>query len=232
MKIFLGKVKLLSIVGGIFLLITTSCKLDNDVEALPPAAYVSLYQASPDAPELNIILDEKVINDGRFGYTDRTGYLRFFAGNRTLQVGPAGANNVVADTTMKFEDGKAYSVFVVNTYNKAELLVLDDDVNPPAAGKAKVRFLNLSPDAPAVDLQVSDSGSPIATDVTFKEKTAFNDIDAGKYSFQVRSSSGDVSLSLPNVVFLDGWSYTIIVRGFKDPPAGSESVLSAEVIVD
>src|SRR5690348_12292446 len=127
MRDFLGKVKVLSIVGGIFLLVATGCKLDNGEEALPPAAYVSLYQASPDSPSLNIILDQKVINDGKFDYTDHTGYLRFFAGSRTLQLGPAGANNVVADTTMKFEDGKAYSVFVVNTYNKVDLLVLNDD---------------------------------------------------------------------------------------------------------
>ena len=232
MRDFLGKVKLLSIVGGIFLLVATGCKLDDASENLPPAAYVSIYQASPDSPGLNIILDQKVINNGNFDYTDHTGYLRFFAGSRTLQIGPAGANNVVADTTMKFEDGKAYSVFVVNTYNKVDLLVLSDDVDAPAAGKAKVRFLNLSPDAPDVDLQVVDAATPVATGVSFKEPTGFSDIDASKYQFQVKASSGDVLLSLPNVVLLDGWSYTIIVRGFKNPPAGSESVLSAEVIVD
>lgn len=232
MRDFLGKIKILSIVGGIFLLVVTGCKLDNGEEALPPSAYVSLYQASPDSPSLNIILDQKVINDGKFDYTDHTGYLRFFAGNRTLQLGPAGANNVVADTTMKFEDGKAYSVFVVNTYNKVDLLVLNDDVTAPAGGKAKVRFLNLSPDAPALDLQVGATGAAITTDVSFKEPSGFTDIDADKYAFEVKATSGDVLLSLPNVVLLDGWSYTIIVRGFKDPPVGSQSVLSAEVIVD
>ena len=218
--------------GGTFLLVATGCKLDDAQDTLPPAAYVSLYQASPDSPGLNIILDQKVINDGKFDYTDHTGYLRFFAGNRTLQIGPAGANNVVADTTMKFEDGKAYSVFVVDTFNKVDLLVLDDNTDSPAAGKAKVRFLNLSPDAPDVDLQVADTGAPLATGVSFKEPTGFTEIDANKYAFQVKASSGDVLLSLPNTVLLDGWSYTVIVRGFKNPPNGSENVLSAEVIVD
>ena len=218
--------------GGTFLLVATGCKLDDAQDTLPPAAYVSLYQASPDSPGLNIILDQKVINDGKFDYTDHTGYLRFFAGNRTLQIGPAGANNVVADTTMKFEDGKAYSVFFVDTFNKVDLLVLDDNTDSPAAGKAKVRFLNLSPDAPDVDLQVADTGAPLATGVSFKEPTGFTEIDANKYAFQVKASSGDVLLSLPNTVLLDGWSYTVIVRGFKNPPNGSENVLSAEVIVD
>jgi hypothetical protein len=233
MRNFLGKMKFLSIVGGTFLLMATGCKLDNDNEVtVVPAAYVQVYQASPDAPSLDIILDQKVINNSRFDYADNTGYLRFFAGDRTLQFGPAGASNVVADTTMKFEDGKAYSVFVVDTYNKADLLVLNDDTSKPEAGKARVRFLNLSPDAPDVDFQLVGAETPIASGISFKEVTPATSIDANKYAFQVKTTSGDVLLSLPNVVLLDGWSYTVIVRGFKNPPNGSESVLSAEVIVD
>src|SRR4051794_5008522 len=93
MKYFLSKVKLLSIVGGTFLLMTTGCKLDNDNQStVVPVAYVNLYNASPDAPGLNVILDQKVINSSGFEYTDNTGYLRFFAGSRKLEFGPAGAS--------------------------------------------------------------------------------------------------------------------------------------------
>ncbi|MEI9921026.1 MAG: DUF4397 domain-containing protein [Bacteroidota bacterium] len=225
--------KFLSIVGGTFLLVATGCKLDSDSDAsVVPAAYVNLYQASPDAPGLSIVLDQKVINSTKFDYTDNTGYLKFFAGTRRLQFGPFGASNVVADTTMKFEDAKAYSVYVVNTFNKIDLLVLNDDTNAPTAGKAKVRFLNLSPDAPEVDLQINDTSVPVATGVSFKEPSSFTEIDANKYTFVVKTTTGDVLLTLPNALLLDGWSYTIIVRGFKTPPVGSESVLSAELIVD
>ena len=234
MRYFFEKIKFLSIVGGTFLLVVTGCKLDNDEEPLPSVAYVSIYQASPNSPGLNIILDEKVINGGEsFEYTDHTGYLRFFTGNRTLEFGPFGASNVVTDTTMKFEDAKAYSVFVVNTYQKVDLLVLNDDTSAPAAGKAKVRFLNLSPDAPEIDLQVVDTGVPVITGQSFKEASEFVEVDARKYDFQVKTASGtDMLLTLPNAALLEGWSYTIIVRGFKTPPVGSESVLSAELIVD
>ncbi|MEJ0030212.1 MAG: DUF4397 domain-containing protein [Bacteroidota bacterium] len=120
----------------------------------------------------------------------------------------------------------------MNTFNKVDLLVLNDDTSAPAAGKARVRFLNLSPDAPDVDLQFADTGAPVATNVSFKEPTTFTELDANKYAFQVKTSSGGALLTLPNVVLLDGWSYSVIVRGFKNPPSGSESVLSAEVIVD
>lgn len=231
MRDYWKKGKLLSIVGGIVLLVASGCKLDNE-EPLPPAAYVSLYQASPNSPDLNIILDTKVIASS-FEYADHTGYLRFFSGQRKLQFGPTGASNIVVDTTMKFEDAKAYSVFVVDTYEKADLLVLNDDITGPGEGKAKVRFLNLSPDAPEVDLVVTDTGTPLFTGKAFKETSDFVEVDAKKWGFSVKLASGaEVLLSMPNAILMEGWSYTIVVRGYKTPPGGSDKVLSAELIVD
>jgi len=61
----------------------------------------------------------------------------------------------------------------------------------------------------------------------------FVEVDAKKYAFNVKLASGsDVLLTLPNAVLLEGWSYTVVVRGFKTPPDGSDKVLSAELIVD
>ncbi len=232
MRFFLKNVKLLSIVGGIFLLAMSCDDGGSDAEPLPPVSYVSLYQASPNSPDLNIILDDKLINN-EFKYTDHTGYLRFVTGERTLEFGPAGASNIVADTTLKFEEGKAYSIFVVDTYQNADILVLNDDTDAPASGKAKVRFLNLSPDSPELNLQEVEMSSPLFTGLEFKEPSEFVEVDARKYNFAVKTTSGEnVVLSLPNAVLLDGWSYTVLVRGFKTPPGGSTSVLSAELIVD
>jgi hypothetical protein len=232
MKYFFKKVKFLSIVGGTFLMLATGCKLDNDSEPLPPAAYVSVYNASPNSPGLNIILDSKVVNNTSFDYSDHTGYLRFFAGNRKLAFGPFQASNVVADTTMKFEDSKAYSVFVVNNFQDVDLLVLSDNTDEPGAGKAKLRFLNLSPDAPEVNLAEGDNANPLFTGLAFKEPSEFIEVDAKKYDFKVKSLSGDVLLNMPDAVLLDGWSYTVLVRGYKTVPSGSQSVLSSELIVD
>lgn len=233
MKDFFKNYRFLSIVGGIFLLTVTGCDLDgDDPEPLPPIAYVSLYQASPNSPDLDIILDDKVITNG-FEYTDHTGYLRFITGDRKLEFGPTGADNVVIDTTMKFEEGKAYSVFVVDTYQEADILILNDNTDAPADGKAKVRFLNLSPDAPEVNLAEADSLTPLFTGQIFKEDSEFTEVDARTYNFVVKSASGDeVLLSMPNAVLLDGFSYTVLVRGFKTPPGGSTTVLSSELIVD
>jgi hypothetical protein len=233
MKSVLKNVKLLSIVGGAFLLTMAGCDVTSDAdEPLPPVSYVSLYQASPNSPDLKIVLDQKTIANS-FEYTDHTGYLRFFTGDRKLEFGPASADNIVLDTTMKFEENRAYSIFVVDTYQKADILVLDDNTDVPAEGKAKLRFLNLSPDAPEIELAEANVEKALFEDQAFKETSEFIEVDAKSYDLVVKAADGDkVLLSLPNTVLLKGWSYTVIVRGFKEVPGGSTSVLSAELIVD
>ena len=235
MKSFFKKIKLVSLVGGGLALTLAGCKLDdNDAPEAPAIAYVALYNASPNSPGLSIMVDRRVINNNSFDYADHTGYLRFYTGNRLLEFGPYGANNVVSDTTVNFAIDKAYSVFVVDTYQNQDVLILNDDVGQPASGKAKVRFLNLSPDAPDVNLAVAGNDTPLFKDQSFKEPSEFIEVDAKEYDFQVKLASGnsDMLLSLPDINLQDGWMYTVLIRGYHTPPGGSNAVLSAEVIVD
>ncbi|HZY79364.1 MAG TPA: DUF4397 domain-containing protein [Cyclobacteriaceae bacterium] len=235
MKNLFRKIKLVTLVGGGLILTLAGCKLDdNDSPTAPATAYVSLYNASPNSPGLNIMVDRRVINNNSFDYADHTGYLRFYTGDRLLEFGPYGANNVIADTTVNFQVDKAYSVFIVDSYQKQDVLVLNDDTAQPGTGKAKVRFLNLSPDAPGVDLAVAGNDTALFKDQSFKQTSEFIEIDAKAYDFQVKAGSGnnELLLSLPDINLQEGWIYTVLVRGYRTPPGGSSAVLSAEVIVD
>lgn len=231
MRNLIQNIKFLAVAGSTFLL-ASGCDLGDDPASASPVSYVSIYQASPNSPDLQISLDKKKIITA-FKYTDHTGYLRFISGKRKLEFGPSDASNVVADTTLTYEVGKAYSIFFVDTYDKADLMVLSDDVNAPSSGKAKLRFLNLSPDAPEVSLAESGASSDLFSGRAFKETSDFIEIAADTYSLVVKTTDGNETLlSLPNVPLLDGWSYSIIVRGYKTVPSGSTNVLSAQLIVD
>jgi hypothetical protein len=232
---FFKRIKFFTLVGGGLALTLAGCKLDdNDTPVQPATAYVSLYNASPNSPGLSIKVDKRTVNGNAFDYAEHTGYLRFYTGDRLLEFGPFGASNVVADTTVKFEEDKAYSVFVVDDFQNPDVLVLNDDTPQPATGKAKVRFLNLSPDAPEINLAVAGNDSALFSGQSFKETSDFIEVDAKEYDFQVKltSGNGDMLLSVPDINLQDGWMYTVLVRGYRTPPGGSSAVLSAEVIVD
>jgi hypothetical protein len=228
-----GKMRLALMSGFVgILLFATSC-LDDRNENIEPikVAYVSLYHASPDAPDLDIIVDNRRINNNPFDYADYTGYLPFYTGSRTLRFGPYGADNIVVDTTLELADRKAYSIFVVDNYQRAEVLVTQDE-GEPAEGEAMVRFLNLSPDAPAIDLYNEESDTAMFVGQAFKAASAFKSVAVGTFDFRVSTSDGQELLGIPDAQLIPGRYYTVIVRGYRVPPAGNTNVLSSQVLVE
>jgi hypothetical protein len=226
-------------IAGLFacasLVLTTGCLKsdDNSVQPQPPASYVSLYNASPDAPALDVDVDNRQINNGPFGYSDYTGYLLFYTGQREFRVTPRGADNVVIDTTLSILQGKAYSLFIVDDYNKASVLVLTDNSPTPSAGMAKVRLVNLSPDAGPVRLNEKGDSTAIVTSTSFKSASDFIEVNAKTHNLQLTSDgSASIDLEIPDANLEAGNYYTVLVRGYETPPAGNHNILSAEIVVN
>lgn len=216
------------------LFVTFTACLDNDDPAPNiPVAYVSLYHGSPNAPALDIEVDNRQINASPFTYADYTGYLRFYTGQRNLKFGPYASSSINIDTTVTFESDKAYSVFVADEYENGEVIVLNDNADPAASGKAKVRIIHLSPDAGNIDLMAVGEDGNWADELGFKESTEFMEVDAGEFDFQVRASDTDeLLLSLPDINLQSRYFYTIIIRGYDSPPSGNTNVLAAQVVVN
>lgn len=219
-------------VGGLSMVLVSllflgGCKLDDkNVQPSVPVSYVALYNASPDAPALNVNVDNRQINAQPFDYADYTGYLQFYTGKRHFTFGPANADNVAVDTTVTFVENKVYSVFVIDNYNRAKLLVLNDSAAAPGSGKAVIRLVNLSPDAGTVHLSVKGE-SELGTGEAFKGASSYVEVDAGSKTLAITGVG--VSLEVPADIKSGGF-YSIVVRGYKTPPAGSKSVLSAQVL--
>lgn len=211
-------------------LILTSCLDDDDQAAEPlPVAYVSIFHESPDAPSLDVYVDGRTVN--RLEFTDYTGYLNFYTGDRNFKISSFNASNSLVDTTVNFTDGGFYSVFIVNNLSNVETLAVRDSSNAPAPGKAKIRFINLSPDAPNLDVALDDGTSNLFTGQAFKTPSDFIEVDATSSAFIVRAAGETEELvSIPDIDMQEGKFYTIIARGFISPPSGNSNLLSIEII--
>ena len=110
------------------------------------------------------------------------------------------------------------------------ILLIEDDLTAPAQGKAHVRFIHLSPDAPAVDITLTN-GTVVFGNKAFKEFTAFTPLDAGTYDLQVRvAGTTTVALDLAGITLEAGKIYTVFAKGFL---AGvGQQQLGAEIIVN
>lgn len=213
-------------------LVMSACLDDDDPQnQVAPVAYVAIYHASPNAPELDVIVDERPVN--RLEFTDYTGYLNFYTGERNFKINPFNASNSLVDTTITFRDGAFYSLFIVNNLPNVEALAVRDSASAPSEGKAKVRFINLSPDAGSLQVTANDKDSSIFDAGDFKQPSNFVEMDAASSSFVLKpAGSSDELVTVPDIELRPGRFYTIIARGFANPPAGNNNELSLEVITN
>eukprot|EP01012_Entosiphon_sulcatum_P002162 TRINITY_DN10424_c0_g1_i1.p2 TRINITY_DN10424_c0_g1~~TRINITY_DN10424_c0_g1_i1.p2 ORF type:complete len:208 (-),score=53.49 TRINITY_DN10424_c0_g1_i1:67-690(-) len=82
---------------------------------------------------------------------------------------------------------------------------------PPAEGKAHIRFIHLSPDAPAVDISLKD-GTKLFTNVAFQQAAAFLEVPAGSYDVVV-TPTGSTTVVLSATLSLDNASYSVVAEG-------------------
>lgn len=227
-----SKVRWIAFVG-IFIMLVTACSddlLDTNYNE-QPIAFVSFYHASPDAPGLTVSVDDRsVFNE--IEYSEYSGYLNFYTGNRHFKINTVNAANSLVDTTFQFSTSKVYSVFLIDQLSGMEALLLQDTAETPSAGKAMVRFVHLSPDTSPLNIVVDgEVGDPLFDGQSFKEGSAFKEVSADVTGFEVRTAEGgNVLLSVDDLDLQAGRYYTIITRGFSNPPQGNNNVLSVQVI--
>jgi hypothetical protein len=138
--------------------------------------------------------------------------------------------STVIEANVDFMSSKNYSVFAVNSVSIIELLLIEDDLTTPAQGKAHVRFIHLSPDAPAVDITLTD-GTVVFGNKAFKDFTPFTPLDAGSYDLEVRvAGTNTVALDLPVITVEAGKIYTVFAKGFLS--GNGTQQLGAEIIVN
>jgi hypothetical protein len=154
-----------------------SCKKEvRNIYDIPPvdSSHISITNISPSIADLRIYLDDKPLtlpdspiiygktvfasyirNPGTyFPDTVSLPYVNISPGYRQLTFKSLGSNNSVGILNNNFEAGATYSLFLTDTavHGKITSVLLKDNVKTTDTTKSQLRFLNLSPDAPPLDV--------------------------------------------------------------------------------
>ncbi|MCA9670221.1 MAG: DUF4397 domain-containing protein [Myxococcales bacterium] len=203
-------------------------KTSLDLKVRPPIKFAKalVVHASPDAPGVDLLVDNSKVNTTPLTFTANTGYLDVQSGARNVKVNAAGTSTSVIDANLTLDPNKSYSIFAINTLANIEALVLEDDLSTPSAGKAHLRFAHLSPDAPAVDIWIKGSPAPIFTNMKFKGSTTFIPVKAGTYAIEVKLAGTHTTVLESGHLTLDASGiYTVWASGLV-----GNGTLGAELI--
>lgn len=199
-------------------------------------ARIRVLHASPDAPAVDVYLDgSKVAPLTNVPFGTISDYLAIPAGTHKVAVYATGTTtSPVIDASLPFEAGKSYTVAATNALAKIEAHVLVDDPTP-VAGKAQVRVVHFSADAPAVD--VAPNGAPVSDalvkNLSYPRASAYATVPANTYNLQVRlAGTTTVALQLEPITLKAGTSYSVFAIGSAANPAVGGKALQVVAAVD
>ena len=224
-KVQMNRCFLVAIVAAVGMLLGGCLKDDNQVYQV---AAVRALNAVPGSEQLDVFLNQNKLNfdnerwqDEAFAYADTLPYKNAWPDNRVVSVvDPADYPNAepIVQQTVTFIPGKFYSLYVVG-YDDIEVLYTDDDLSDPAEGKANIRFIHLSPDAPTLDFEVTtaeaEAEDPLRLDgYAFKEATDFAAVDGGvEHTIRFIEHGGEEVLHTFEFTPETGMIYTVWVKG-------------------
>lgn len=213
-------------------LLLVSCKKDKN-DGAKQSARVNLMISSPGATELSLFVN---------GTKSATAALNYNSVVRNLSVNPGtvefsfkkkDVTEVLDKISATVKPAGTYTLIFADKSPKTAVILVEDDLSNPTAEKAKVRFANLSPDAPALDLYVVGKTDAIVTNKTFKQVSAFVNIDPGALGFEIKENGKtEVLATLTKFTIEKGKIYTIWARGLKDPTAGDVVKLGVEAMMN
>lgn len=198
--------------------IFSSCKKDKENPTpTPKSANLSIIHAAPGAPELSFFVDKVKKNTAALTYNTVIAYQSISSGKRELSATKKDVADILVKEEVVLAPDRSYSVFVADKTANA-LVVVVDDLTAPAADKAKIRFINLSPDAGSVDLAVTGKTEVLVAKKAFKESSDFiNSTEVGaEINFEIRENAKTTVLAtLPKIKIEKGKIYTIYAKGLK-----------------
>ncbi|HMH33219.1 MAG TPA: DUF4397 domain-containing protein [Puia sp.] len=238
----------------LFILIPTilipffSCKKETTAAKFDVQYYsqVSVTNASPGSPNMNLFVDNqqvelqdslsygwtsfRIIQDNshpNYTISDTTPYVSINSGYHQLGLSQTGPNNNLVNITNYFESGANYSVFIVDTVQHGQLkyVLFRDHLDPPDSSKSQVRFVNLSVDAPPMDVWAFPNGGndgykifsnqsyPLTSYGNLLNSESFVSVKAGPYYF-IATVAGTSQILLEGGLILPGKSMaTIYAKG-------------------
>jgi hypothetical protein len=200
--------------SGIGIVALTNDPNNPSLEIPDIQAQLRVIHASPDAPNVDVLVDDKIaISDVAFKQFNQD-YLVVDAGTHNLKVNAVGTATSVIDANKVLDGGTDYTVLAVGFLAEIEPLILVDDNTPPTDGKAKVRVIHASPDAPNVDVLVDDK--VVLVDVPFKGASPFLEVDAGARNFKVNATGTTTSVIDVKPTLEDGGVYLVIALNQLD----------------
>lgn len=229
---------------------TIQCSPLSTGSSAPPVSYVRFLHASPGTGPVDVFSNGTLVAGG-LTYQHMTDYFTVSPGDYCIRVYPAGkagagAQNNVRDLAdcpervaltqacLVLSACSAVTVALICPFPAAGLLAIPEVFNIYRRMRnpyqAAIRFVNLSPDAPPLDVLWPD-GAALFRGTAFCAHTRYQRLDPGTYAFKLRpAGSRQTGVQTPPFTLERGTAYTLYAVGLTEGAPPLTAILSTDGI--
>ncbi|WP_066503112.1 DUF4397 domain-containing protein [Abyssisolibacter fermentans] len=191
-------------------------------------SYLRFMHASPDAPGVDIYLNNSLVASN-LRYQGFTPYMPLLPGSYNVKVYAAGMQtDPVINTTIDVLQDADYTVAVAGTLNNLKPVIISDTAMAMPGNEAQIKFVHLSPDAPAVDVTLPN-GVELFENIEYKEISPNSLVPPANYTIQVRdNATKQVVLTVPNVLLKANKYYTVYAVGLLNGNPELQAIIALD----
>lgn len=209
----------------------TACKKKDDNPPAPDQkARLAILVSSPGASELSFYNNgKKTPTVNALNFNTVVNYFAVEPGTGEFGFSKKDSETILAKVNYDLKAASYHSLIFIGKYPQSDAILVEDDRSAPATDKAKIRFANLSPDAPALDLYMQGKTDPGLSNKAFKAVSGFVNVDPViNPKFEIKTTGGaNVLATLENFKIEKGKIYTVWVRGLIDAGDGPKLGIEA-----
>lgn len=205
-----------------------SCMKNKNDQPAPDYSAVKFVHALTGVSSVDFYVGNQVATYPALGYTESTNYLAVYSGSAPMFVVLGGTYQALARKDVNLEPNKSYSLYATRisaTNDSVSTYFTEDVLTPPAAGKAKIRFVNLTRDAAnALDLGASGQANAYFSNQAYKSSSSFIEVAPATYTFQIKDTGTSTVRASQEATLAAGKIYTIWSSGLVGETSGNYQV--------
>ena len=190
--------------------------------------YFRLLHALPNMPSVDIYIDDKLIAEN-LSYGVYTAYLPMFGESYKISIFETENKDApVLSSILSIDEDEKLTLAIIKNQNNTRFMAIPDAQVPIDPNKSMIRFVHLSPNAPAVDITLPD-GTILLNNISYEQGTDYLEVEPSDYTLQVRvAETPNVVLTIPDIILKPDNFYTIYALGL----VGSQPELEGLLVLD
>jgi len=183
-------------------------------------SFIRFLHASPGTPVIDIYYnDNGNLSVENLDYTEISKFLVTGPDNNNVRVFPAGDNtNPIVDTSVNIPPSEAINLAIIGTQPNVEILPITQSLLNIDPAEVKIRFVNLSEDAPPLDVMFLE-GNGEFSNVEYKQITDYITVAPGTYTLEAKQAEDDIIFTRKEIILQGGKAYTVYAVGLvNDSP--------------